>query len=151
MALVVHIIGITMMAGITFIDFIIFKQFWRIFPGDKAKGVVIEDTLYRLQKFMGIGMLVIIVSGVAMMVYLHQVWGQQIWFRVKMGVLILIIINGLGIRRRMGTNLKKLLNEGPGNSFDVKLSRLKSGITMVHIFQLLFFIIIFVLSVFKFN
>jgi len=152
LALVAHIVGITIMAGTTFIDFITFKQFWKIFSGDKAKSLVIEDILFRLQKFIGIGMLVIIISGVLMMVYLHQVWGQQLWFRVKMGILLLIIINGLVIRRRMGFRLKKLLaEESPGSSFNTKLSGLKRNITASHLFQMLFFTIIFVLSVFKFN
>ena len=151
-ALVAHIVGITIMAGTTFIDFITFKQFWKIFSGDKAKSLVIEDILFRLQKFIGIGMLLIIISGVLMMVYLHQVWGQQIWFRVKMGILVLIIINGLVIRRRMGSRLKKLLAEGsPGSSFNAKLSGLKRNMMASHLFQMLFFTIIFVLSVFKFN
>jgi len=151
-ALVAHIVGITIMAGTTFIDFITFKQFWKIFSDDKAKSLVIEDILYKLQRFMGIGMLVIIISGVLMMVYLHQVWGQQIWFRVKMGILVFIIINGLVIRRRMGSGLKKLLTEGSSDSrFNAKLSGLRRNITTVHLFQMLFFTIIFVLSVFKFN
>jgi len=151
-ALVAHIVGITIMAGTTFIDFITFKQFWKILSGDKAKSLVIEDILYKLQRFIGIGMLVIIISGVLMMVYLHQVWGQQTWFRVKMGMLILIVINGLVIRRRMGSGLKKLLSEGSsGSSFNAKLSGLRRNITTVHLFQMLFFTIIFVLSVFKFN
>ena len=151
MALVTHIVGITLMAGATFIDFIIFKQFWKAYPSDKPKSIVIEDMLHRLQRFMGVGMLVILVSGVVMMVYLHQVWGQQIWFRVKMGVLVLVIINGLGIRRSMGSKLKRLLTEESLSDFDGKRSGLKSNITLVHAFQLLFFLIMFTLSVFKFN
>jgi len=150
-ALVTHIVGITLMAGATFIDFIIFKQFWKAYPSDKPKSIVIEDMLHRLQRFMGIGMLVILVSGVVMMVYLHQVWGQQIWFRGKMGVLVLVIINGLGIRRSMGSKLKRLLTEESLSDFDGKRSGLKSNITLVHAFQLLFFLIMFTLSVFKFN
>jgi hypothetical protein len=150
-ALVAHIIGITLMAGATFIDFMIFKLFWKVYPSDKAKGMVIGDTLYTLQRFMGIGMLVILVSGVAMMVYLHQVWGQQIWFRVKMGMLVLIIVNGFGVRGRTGSTLKKLLAEGSSPNFEAKLSNLKRKLTLAQPFQLLFFLIIFILSVFKFN
>jgi hypothetical protein len=152
LALVLHVVGIIIMAGATFVDFILFKQFWKVLPGDKAKGFTIEDLLYRLQRFMGIGMGVIIISGVIMMVYLHQVWGQQIWFRIKMGVLLLIIINGLGIRRSMGSKLKKLLSdETSGESFYGKFSGLKRNITLVHSFQILFFLVIFALSIFKFN
>jgi hypothetical protein len=150
-ALVVHIVGITIMAGTTFIDFITFKQFWKVLPDNRPGALVTADSLYKLQRFMGIGLLIIILSGVTMMIFLHQVWGQQIWFRIKIGILFLIIINGLAIRRRLGNNLKKLLAELPGAETDLKLSKLKSNITLVHVFQLLFFSSIFILSVFKFN
>ncbi|MCW3071197.1 MAG: hypothetical protein JWO44_1087 [Bacteroidetes bacterium] len=150
-ALVVHIVGITIMSGTTFIDFISFRHFWKILPENRPAALVTADSLYKLQRFMGIGMLIIILSGVGMMIFLHQVWGQQIWFRVKIGILVLIIINGLAIRRRLGNNLKKLLVELPGTETDSKLSKLKSNMTVVHLFQMLFFVAIFILSVFKFN
>ena len=151
-ALVAHIAGITIMAGATFIDFMAFRQFRMVYPNEKAKGFVIGEMLFRLQKLIGIGMLVILISGVFMMFYMHQVWGQQIWFRIKMGILLLIIINGLIIRRRLGSRLKNLLAGGSADrDFTTKLSRIKSNMTKVHIFQILFFVTIFVLSVFKFN
>lgn len=151
-ALVFHVMGITAMAGTTLIDFVLFQQFWKTLPNSKDKSMVLEDTLYRLQKFMGLGMLLIIISGIIMMFYLHQVWGQQLWFQVKMGLLLLIIINGLGLRRALGNKLKKQLN-GSGGQDDLSnvWPALKKTITIVLATQLLFFIIIFVLSVFKFN
>src|SRR5260221_12787065 len=91
-ALVTHIVGITIMAGDTFIDFIIFHQFWKAYPSDKPKSILIEDMLHRLQRFMGIGRVVILVSGVGMIGYLHQVWAQPVCLRVKIGVLVLGII-----------------------------------------------------------
>lgn len=150
-ALATHIIGITIMAGTTFIDYIIFQQFRKVFTTDKPKSLLMEDILNKLQIFIGIGMLGIILSGVLMMVYMHQVWGQQVWFRIKMGILILIIINGFAFRRRLGLKLKKLLERSSGNGLTTELSRVKGNITLVQILQMLFFITIFVLSVFKFN
>jgi hypothetical protein len=151
-ALVAHIVGITVMAGTTFIDFITFRQFWKTFPGDKMKSVSLEAYLYKLQKFLGIGMLIILISGISMMAYLHQVWGAQIWFRIKIGVLILIIINGLALRRRQGSRLKKLMAADlPGIELSEKTSTLRRSITVTQVFQLFFFLIIYVLSVFKFK
>jgi hypothetical protein len=152
LALVAHIVGITLMAGTTFIDYLTFRQFWKNFPSDKVKGLVIEDLLNKLQRFMGIGMAVILISGVVMMIYLHQVWGQQIWFRIKMGFLVLIIINGLGFRRILGSRLRKAITSGlSGPVLEKKLSTIERNVLIVHVFQMLFFIIIFALSVFKFN
>jgi len=151
-ALVVHVVGITLMAGATFVDFATFCQFWKVYPVDKTKGFVIGDMLYRLQRFMGIGMGLILLSGITMTVYMHQIWGAQTWFRIKMIFLLLIIINGLAIRRRLGNRLKKYMaEESAGQSALSKLSALKGNITVVHVLQILFFITIFTLSIFKFN
>jgi hypothetical protein len=151
-ALATHIIGITIMAGTTFLDFIIFNQFIKSYRYDKIKNVALENLLFIIQKFIGIGMLVILLSGITMMVYMHQVWGQQIWFRIKMGILLLIIINGFVFRRRLGLRLKKLLGEqATGNSFEVKFSKVKNKTSTIQMLQIFFFIVIFVLSAFKFN
>jgi hypothetical protein len=152
-ALVTHVVGITIMAGATFVDFAVFGQFRKIFPKDRVRGQMVEDMMRRLQRFMGIGMLVIILSGVTMMAYLHQVWGQQIWFRVKMGVLLLIIINGLGLRRMLGARLRKLVAADTSaiDSGDGQLRGVIGRLTVVQIVQMVFFIVIFVLSIFKFN
>jgi len=152
LALVVHIIGITIMAGTTFFDFITFRVFVKSFGADKTKGLIVADYLYRLQRFMGAGMLVILLSGVAMMVKLHEVWGAQIWFRIKMGILLLIIVNGLAIRRRLGVRLKKMLTEDPSlNAESEKMRAIKTRLTTVQVIQMLLFVIIYTLSVYKFN
>jgi hypothetical protein len=151
-ALVAHIIGITIMAGTTFIDFITFRQFWKIYPEDKIRSASLEEYLFKLQRFFGIGMLIIIISGVSMMAYLHQVWGAQLWFRVKIGILVLIIINGLALRRRQGSKLKSLMTSDlSGHDLKIKTSSLKRNITLTQLLQILFFILIYFLSVFKFS
>jgi hypothetical protein len=151
-ALVAHIIGITIMAGTTFIDFITFRQFWKIYPEDKIRSASLEEYLFKLQRFFGIGMLIIIISGVSMMAYLHQVWGAQLWFRVKIGILVLIIINGLALRRRQGSKLKSLMaSDLSGHDLKLKISPLKRNIALTQLLQMLFFILIYFLSVFKFS
>jgi hypothetical protein len=151
-ALVIHVIGITIMAGTTFIDFITFRAFSKAFVADKNKSLVLENYLYKLQRFLGIGMLLILASGVTMMVKLHEVWGAQVWFRIKMGILLLIIINGLGLRRSVGSKLKKAL---AGNDLDgtanEKWHAVKRNFTLVQVIQMALFVVIYVLSVFKFN
>ena len=151
-ALVIHVVGITIMAGTTFIDFITFRAFSKAFVADKNKSLVLENYLYKLQRFLGIGMLLILASGVTMMVKLHEVWGAQLWFRIKIAILLLIIINGLGLRRSVGTKLKKAL---AGNVLDGTANEqwhaIKRNFTVVQVIQMALFIIIYVLSVFKFN
>lgn len=149
--LVVHVAGITLMAGTAFVDLFMFRLFWKRYPENNEQGLVVENIMFRLQRFMGVGMLLILLSGIGMMAYLHQVWGQQLWFRIKMFVLILIIINGLGLRRVLGTKLRRILDTDPSANIGLLLSKVRLRMTIVQYLQLLLFIVIFTLSVFKFN
>lgn len=152
LALVAHIVGISIMAGTTFIDFITFKTFLKAYRTDRANGLLLGNYLYRLQRFLGIGMLVILASGVLMMVRLHEVWGAQLWFRIKMIILLLIIINGLGFRRALGSGLKKLLaREITANSASEEFKVIKRRFSVAQVIQMLLFVTIYILSVFKFN
>jgi hypothetical protein len=149
--LVVHVVGIALMAGTAFVDLFTFRHFWKRYSEDKEQGLVVENIAFRLQRFMGVGMLLILLSGIGMMAYLHQVWGQQLWFRIKMAVLVLIIINGLGLRRVLGTQLRRILGTDSPGDIAIPLSKVKVRMTIIQYLQLLLFIVIFTLSVFKFN
>jgi hypothetical protein len=149
-AKVLHIAGIVGAAGTCLIDLIIFRYFWNIYPQHTTEGVAIEHLLTRLQRVMAIGMMLIIISGVMMMFYLHAVWGQQLWFRVKMGLLLLIVFNGLAFRRALGNRIHTRVAAEP-NGLWVHQASVRLRITTVQLVQLTLFVIIFALSVFKFN
>ena len=151
-ALVTHIIGLTMMAGPTLVDYIITKQFWKQYVNDKTKGIAIYESVSKFVMLFGIGIILLILSGITMMALTHGVFGEQIWFRIKFGLVILIIINGIAIGRRQGVKLRKILfAESVGNNVEASLLKIKSNLSAFHVSQLVLFIIVFVLSVFKFN
>jgi len=151
-ALVTHIIGLTILAGTTLVDYIITKQFWKQYAKDKSKGFIISELMSKFQVLPRIGGLLLIISGIGMMAITHGAFGEQIWFRIKFGLVIIIIINALALGRRQVMKLKKLLSqETSGENVDAKLLKVKTNINWFHISQITFFIIIFVLSVFKFN
>ncbi len=65
-----------------------------------------------------------------------------------MAVLLLIIINGLDIRRAIGKRLDQALNDG---SLVKRWPATGRNFMLVQLIQMLFFLIIYVLSIFKFN
>lgn len=151
-ALVLHIIGITMMAGATVIDFFGFRKFWATLKRDRSRAMVYLDTGVLCQRVMGIGMLLIIISGIGMMAIMHGAWGEQIWFKIKFSLLILIILNGLGIRRILAARITRQIHIiGPEVELPLTFSRLHIGLSVVHGVQFVLFIAVFVLSIFKFN
>lgn len=152
LALVMHIAGITVMAGATLIEFITFRQFWKTLAIDKAQGAVVWQTISTYQKLMGIGMALILVGGVGMMYYLHEVWGAQLWFQIKFGLVILVIINGLAVRRRLGARLNKQLVDGGQTDQTTQAVRsIRGSFRIVHLIQLALFLAIYVLSIYKFS
>ena len=151
-AIVVHIVGITFLTGATVIDLFGFRMFWQSLTSNRSKALAIFEMTSLCQRLMGVGMGVIILSGIAMMFYMHGVWGEQTWFRVKFGLLLLVIINGLGIRRLLGSRLKKCLALSTSQEDAIPgSSPIKRNLQLVHSIQFILLISIFVLSVFKFN
>lgn len=149
--LVLHVIGITVMAGTSFIDYLTFRSLKKALEIDTGTSRVIADNLDKLQRYLGIGMLLILVSGIGMMVKLHEAWGAQIWFKIKMGILLIIIINGLGLRRMLGAKLKRALAAPLPAGSKSGIEAVSSGFMVVQTLQLLLFIVIYTLSIFKFN
>jgi hypothetical protein len=134
------------------VDYIIFKQFWKKIAIDKLQGRAILEAISKLPILFGIGFILILISGVYMMYVTNGAFGEQIWFRIKFALIILIIINGLAIGRRLGVKLRKVLSEETTDkSMEGRLLKIKSNLTLFHISQITMLVTIFVLSVFKFN
>jgi hypothetical protein len=151
-ALSTHITGITMMAGTTLMDYVIFKQIWKQYWADKSKALAISEALVKLQIVFGSGFLLLLISGITMMYLTHGVFGEQLWFRIKFGLILLIMINGVAFGRRLGVRLRKLLpQEISGINVNDNVLEIRDKLNLFHIVQLAIFLTIFVLSVFKFN
>lgn len=148
--LILHLSGLIIMAGTTLIDYISYKTFWKLFNHENEKSAGVLALIGKLPRFSGIGAALLILSGIGMMALTHGVFGEQLWFRIKFALVIILIVNTLLVARRQGTKLRKLINtDGPGIA--QQASHIKTNMNRFHMTQLgIFFIIIF-LSVFKFN
>jgi len=149
LALITHLTGLTMVAGATLVDYILTRQFWRQHAIDKSNSLAIRSVLAKLQILFGIGFLLLIFSGVYMMYVTQGAYGEQVWFRIKFGLILLIIANGIFFGRKQASRLKKILSTS--ESDNDALLKIKSNLNRFHISQLMFFLTILTLSVFKFN
>jgi uncharacterized membrane protein SirB2 len=150
--LVAHIIGLTMLAGTTLVDYVTTRYFWKQYSMDKQNALIIQRAISKFQFLPGIGLLLLIISGIGMMALTRGVFGEQIWFRIKFGLVIIIILNVLAIGRRQSLKLRKLLSdENQGEKIGKKLLKIKTRQQWFHIIQITLFIIVFILSAFKFN
>lgn len=150
--LVLHIIGLASMAGTTIVSYISYGQFWKQHALGKERAMAILNLTASFRFLFAGGFLLLLISGIGMMVLTRGAFAEQLWFRVKMGLLVLILLNGAVYGQRLTSRLRQAVEmELSGANVQVSLESLKSSIMIMHIGQLLLFAGIFILSVYKFN
>jgi hypothetical protein len=147
--LVLHIAGIVLLGGTTLTNYIISRQFWSCITTDRNRAIVINSTTMIFERLTGIGGMLTVLTGISMVVILHGVVDAQLWFRVKMILVLLIILNALLFARPQNRRLKRLLSTN--NEGNNELMSVKSRMDLYYTVQLVMLFSIFILSVFKFD
>ncbi len=119
--LVLHITGLTIMAGAVLADFSLSARINKYLSTDKRRALILLEASAGLAPLIGAGALLLILTGTGMVVELKSAVTQALWFRVKMPLVVLVVLNGTVVARPPTLRL-----------------------------QLLLFVAIFVLSIFKF-
>lgn len=145
-ALTLHIIGIAMFAGSLFIDYLITEQFWKMYTVDQRTAVTLHNLINKIQKIAGWGGRFIILAGI-IMVSLRPIWLSQTWFQVKMGTLVILLVNG-AFRQKLGKPLQSLVS---ANNAQVSVSAIKSRVKKLQLISMILITLMFILSIFKFN
>ena len=150
--LVLHIIGLSAMAGTALVDFICYSRFWRQYPGGKEKAAAVLPILSIFRFIFAGGFLLLLISGISMVALSHGLYAEQLWFRIKMGIILLALLNGAVVGSRVASKIRKVIAADiAGANVEASRESLRGRLRMVHMLQLLFFVTIFVLSVYKFN
>jgi hypothetical protein len=157
--LVFHIIGFSLMAGTTAVDFLCYSQFWKQYAIDKRGGSAVLAVLSKFRFLFMIGFLLLLLSGIGMVVLSHGLFAAQAWFRIKMIFVLLIFLNGMIVGRRLAVKVREgvameIAGNLPGTAIltsQEHMAELKAKLRIFHIMQLLFFLCIFILSAYKFN
>ncbi|SHM73778.1 hypothetical protein [Chitinophaga sp. CF418] len=147
--LLFHLVGLVLFAGTTTADFVTYQQFWKQYARDAVVAKPMLQTMIKFPLLMGLGMAAIILSGVGMMAMTHGIFGEQLWFRIKFAIVLLIILNNIIIGRRLVTGLKKKMADGANDAGETL--QIKNKLRLFHYAQLVMFFAIILLSVFKFS
>ena len=149
--LVLHITGIALMVGGAVAAFVLQGQLWKLILSDKDRARFFTKASSRLNLVQMAGGVLIIAGGVMMMTALHGVVMSAFWFRIKLVLLGLIILNAVIVLRPAGKKLRRLLAAGVpvlvGEEMMVSLVR--GRMRLFYLLQFLFFLLIFILSVFQ--
>ena len=105
----------------------------------------------KLPVLAGAGILLLILSGAMMLSATNGVYGQQLWFRIKMVIVILIIAGNVFVNRKLWKRVKEWVLEdmAHGNRTE-QIGNLAVRIGSLQLFILTLFLVIFILSVFRF-
>ncbi|HEV2478379.1 MAG TPA: hypothetical protein VGS79_01895 [Puia sp.] len=151
LGLVLHISGITLMAGTFFAGFLTNRQLWKYLPYNKDQALSIARATSRFRITQAIGGGLILVGGIAMMMAVHGVFMHQSWFKVKLGLLGLLILNMIVVERPAAKRLKQMLS-GENRQIDpATLTATQRTLGIFNALQLALFLAIFILSSYKFN
>jgi len=147
--LVLHITGFTIMAGSILAQFVVNQRANRYLLTDKARAVTILDSVAVFPRLMGLGGAMLLVTGIAMLSVFREAVGGMLWFKIKMAIVLLIVIIGVAVLRRNGARLMALLEKADTHN-DAAILVVKRRLNLFLGIELLLFLTVFFLSVFKF-
>ena len=148
-SLVLHITGVVLLAGTNLLGYFVSKRFWSAVAVNVNKAIVINSITIDFARITAIGGVLTILSGLTMVFVLHGAVASQLWFRIKMMLVLFIILNALLVERPQNSKLKKILSEEMRGKDS--LAVIKSRLGFYYALQFLMLLTIFVLSVFKFS
>lgn len=145
--LVLHITGFTMMAGSIVADFTINRRLNRYLITDKGKALHILEGTTGLLALVGAGALLLIATGMGLVAIFREAVTSMLWFRIKMVLVLIVVLNGVVLARPTSMKLRNVLVQ---NSAAGPIEALKNRLRNIYVLQMLLFMVIFVLSVFRF-
>ena len=147
--LVIHLCGLTLMAGTTTTAFVTFRAFIKRLKKDGEGVTGLLKLLTTLAPVKGIGGILLILSGVGLMTITRGVFLHMLWLQLKLFLILLLALNEILIGNRQ---LKKLNTAFIDNSPDkTVIKTIVPPMTVFYTVQLLLFWGIIVLAVFKFS
>ena len=148
--LILHLAGLTLTAGTTVAEYVTLKTFSALFDKDKERSLSLFDLLKKLSALLGIGIALLVFSGIGLFLITKGVFIHQIWFRIKLGLILTLVLNGFIVGGRQESKFKNSINSNnPEHSGDTKAAILNLKLFYLAQIGLLFLIVL--LSVFKFS
>jgi hypothetical protein len=145
-----HLAGLTIMAGTTIIDFFTFKTFCRLMSDDINKASGLLPLMSAYGSFVRIGAVILVLTGASMFIISDGIWWQQLWFKIKMGLVVLLILNGMLVGNRNGVKLRSMAYDGLPDIM-LRTADVRDNLNRFYITQLVIFFLIILLSAVKYD
>jgi hypothetical protein len=139
-----------MAVGVTIANAVASRQFWKLYDANPEHGLAAFKGIKKFQMFGMLGLLLLILSGITMLWLYNWAYGEQLWFKIKMTCILLILVNGFTLGRITTLRLEKLLKQEHVSDAMQDTSRLRRNQTLFHVTQLSLFVLIIMLASFRF-
>jgi hypothetical protein len=144
--LVIHLTGLTLMAGTTAVSFAAFRKFSTSGMGDKAAITFYIQKILGLSGLLALGGILLVSSGLGLL-YLTHAYGQ-LWFHLKMGVVVAAVSNGFLFGSRQERKIKQVL-AAPDSVLPGQLLRPAANLRIFFAIQMVLFLAVILLAVIK--
>src|SRR6185437_3594055 len=144
--LVIHLTGLTLMAGTDAVNFVAFKKLSNSQHEDQAAVKFYLKKLFGLSSLLPLGGILLISSGVGLLIITHT-YGQ-LWFQLKMGVVAALISNGFLFGARQEQKIKQILN-APDSQANLQLRHPLGNLRIFYALQLTLYALAVILAVTK--
>lgn len=151
LGIVLHITGIALLTAGLLGSYVTLKQLWKYYPEDERQAAAVFKTSQAYNVFFGIGGALILISGFLLLRAFQFAVTKQLWFEIKMGLVIFLVLNARIFGGRVVKKLQQLLSSPNGVADVLQHGMLKRRLGIFHALQLLVLLIIFVLAVYKFQ
>ena len=148
--LTLHLIALAVMVGTSLIDFFTYQTFWKLLMHQREQAAGVLTAMAKFPKLIGIGGGLLVVTGVGMIALAHGMLAEQIWFKIKIVLVLLLIGNNGFYGARLSVKIRKIFTVNTLEMVD-QLLILKSKLRTFYLVQLCIFFIIIFLSAYKFN
>lgn len=148
--LIMHLSGLTLMAGTTVAAFVTFRAFQNRFNSKIEGSSGLLKLLSNLAPIKGIGGILLILSGIGLTFITGGAFLHMLWLQLKLSLILLLPLNEILIGNKQLKKLETAFYENnPDSSTVIKMAAPR--ISIFYTVQLLLFLGIIVLAVFKFN
>ena len=145
---ITHLIGMSLMAGTTVVEYITAKNISKIFREEREKALGLLELMKKFAVLLGLGAALLIISGTGLLIINKGVFFHQLWFKIKLLLIVILILNGFLVGNRQELKLKKSMN-GNGTKSNEQIKKAIVNIRVFYLTQMALFFIIIILAVFK--
>src|SRR6478735_1022618 len=114
--LALHITSLVVMAGTTVIDYITYRTFWEFADKDDPRARGLLPMMEKYGAVVRAGGAMLLITGITMLTWVDGVWWHQRWFKIKMVLVVLLILNGALVGNKHGVAFRKQI-EANATSF----------------------------------